>query len=193
MNQLDEDIRLRLLKGDQAAYRQLFDRYYAVLCRQAALQLGGDTDSAEDIVQQVFIDFWVQEKYKVIDISLIAYLRRMVQFKTVDHIRKGITRRGYEAGYGQDKLSDANPAETADVQQALHLAIAELPEQCRSIFTSVYLEGKKYREAALQHDISINTVKEQLRRATTKLRLRLKDFIVLLITLSPIIHYLNDC
>lgn len=200
-NKLDErELLMWLQQGDQAAYRALFDRYYTILCKQAALRLNGDMVSAEDVVQQVFIDFWVQEKYKVVETSLPAYLGRMVQFKAVDHIRKKVTRREYEEAVDNGHVvnDDQNdPAMAADLQKALRLAIAKLPDQCRNIFAAVYIDGKKYKEAADEYGVSINTVKEQLKRAMSRLRATLKDFapiLILLITgaLSPIIHFIND-
>ncbi len=196
----DRELLIWLRQGDQAAYRKLFDRYYTILCKQAALKLNGDMVSAEDVVQQVFIDFWVQEKYKIIETSLPAYLGRMVQFKAVDHIRKKVTRREYEEGVENDHMvndDQDDPAMAADLQKALHLAIAKLPDQCRNIFSAVYIEGKKYKEAAEEYGVSINTVKEQLKRAMAKLRATLKDFapiLILLLTgaMSPIIHFIND-
>lgn len=196
----DSKLLLRLREKDEGAYRILFDRYYITLCRQAALRLNGDTDAAEDVVQQVFIDFWVQEKYRVVDTNVAAYLGKMVHFKAVDHIRKNVTRRKYESSQSLDIFDEAGE-ETAErmieLEKALHKEIAELPEQCRSIFTSVYLDGMKYKEAADAHGVSINTVKEQLKRAMVKLRGRMKDFLPvilwLLYLLSPITHHLNDC
>jgi RNA polymerase sigma-70 factor (ECF subfamily) len=186
MNHEEADIHARVLNGDPLAYRQLFDRCYGILCKQAAFQLRGDMEEAEDVVQQVFIDFWTQEKCKAIDISVFAYLRKMVQFKSIDHIRKKMTRVAYETDYASyEAPAKIEPPASSEVHQALQQAIAELPEQCRNIFSSVYLEGKKYKEAALEYHVSINTVKEQLRRATGKLRLKLKDFIMLTILMSP--------
>ncbi len=195
-NLKDSELLLALHKGNQTAYRVLFDRYYTAMCKQAALRLNGDTDAAEDVVQQVFIDFWVQEKYKVVDTSVAAYLSRMVQFKAVDHIRKSVVRRGHEGNQTLDDFADDMERMQA-LEKALHKEIAELPEQCRNIFTAVYLEGTKYKEAAELHGVSINTVKEQLKRAMVKLRARLKDFVPIILWLlsflSPIIHHLNDC
>jgi RNA polymerase sigma-70 factor (family 1) len=193
----DSELLAAMRKGGQTAYRALFDRYYIAICRQAALRLNGDQDAAEDVVQQVFIDFWVQEKYKVVDTSVAAYLARMVQFKVVDHIRKNVVRKRHEGNQTAEGAEDMGVERIAALEKALHKEIAELPEQCRSIFTAVYLEGKKYKEAAEAHGVSINTVKEQLKRAMVKLRARLKDSVPIILWLlsflSPIIHHLNDC
>lgn len=44
----------RILRGDQAAFRQLFDEYFPRLYRFAISRLHGDADAAGEVVQQTF-------------------------------------------------------------------------------------------------------------------------------------------
>jgi DNA-directed RNA polymerase specialized sigma24 family protein len=44
----------RVLDGDRAAFRQLFDRFFPRLYRFAVARVGGDREVARDIVQQTF-------------------------------------------------------------------------------------------------------------------------------------------
>jgi RNA polymerase sigma-70 factor (ECF subfamily) len=51
----DERARVRrILKGDQAAFRELFDAYFPKLYRFALARLDGDHDAAAEVVQQTF-------------------------------------------------------------------------------------------------------------------------------------------
>ncbi len=50
----DRDLVRRILAGDQAAFRRLFDGYFPRLYRFALVRLGGDHDAAEDVVQLTF-------------------------------------------------------------------------------------------------------------------------------------------
>jgi RNA polymerase sigma factor (sigma-70 family) len=191
----DKELMLRLRKdgGHRDAYRILFERHYAYLCDQASLRLEGDKVLAEEVVQQVFIDFWVQKLYMNVETSAGAFLSRMVRFRVIDMKRKGSRRVEVETDFGNDYLQYegediTNPAESADIKKALHAAIAELPEDRRKIFIGVYLEDKSYREVAEEFGVSINTVKTQMRRSLDKLRERLKDFMIL----SPLFYILHD-
>jgi RNA polymerase sigma-70 factor (ECF subfamily) len=191
-----EDILSRLRAGDMQAYKVLFDKYYVNLCKQAALKIGGDTETAEDIVQQVFIDFWAQERFKSIEQSPAAYLSRMVLYQSVNYIRSSQSRRHHLDEYRmqEEQLTDNElDLEARDrLEKELHAIIEQLPEQRKEIFVSVYFKGKKYQAVADELGISINTVKGQLRRVMLELKEKLDAGLFLLLLLSPIIRYLND-
>ena len=51
---VDLAVARRILGGDEAAFRELFDRYFPRLYRFALARVGGDRDTAQDIVQETF-------------------------------------------------------------------------------------------------------------------------------------------
>lgn len=51
---VDRAVARRILGGDEAAFRELFDRYFPRLYRFALARVGGDRDTAQDIVQETF-------------------------------------------------------------------------------------------------------------------------------------------
>ena len=51
---VDRAVARRILGGDEAAFRELFDRFFPRLYRFALVRVGGDADAAQDIVQQTF-------------------------------------------------------------------------------------------------------------------------------------------
>lgn len=191
-----EDILSRLQAGDMQAYRNLFDRYYPHLCKQAALKLGGDMETAEDIVQQVFIDFWTKERYKKIDQSLSAYLSKMVFNQCVSFIRSDVSRRHHLEVYRnreeQLAIDDPTLEQREEMEKELHTIIEQLPPQRREIFVQVYFKKKKYQAVADEMGISINTVKEQLRRVMLELKDKMNGKLYLWLLLSPILLLLND-
>ncbi len=54
MQHLDLATARKILRGDQAAFRQLFDQYFPRLYRFALSRLNGDADAAGEVVQQTF-------------------------------------------------------------------------------------------------------------------------------------------
>lgn len=54
MQHLDLATARKVLRGDQAAFRQLFDQYFPRLYRFALSRLNGDADAAGEVVQQTF-------------------------------------------------------------------------------------------------------------------------------------------
>ena len=51
---VDRAVARRILGGDEAAFQQLFDRFFPRLYRFALARLDGDPDAARDVVQQTF-------------------------------------------------------------------------------------------------------------------------------------------
>lgn len=177
MGSLSDDIILQQLKeGSPQAFRVLYDQYYQPLCLQADLLLQ-DPAQAEDIVQQVFIQFWQQRRIEQIQTSLLGYLRTMVRNACFTFIRARDKDKQNRSDYGRfvPDIDDRELLEIQELSREMQHAIEELPDQCRIIFWQACVEGKKYKEVAEQQGLSINTVKEQLRRAFRKLRERMKD------------------
>jgi len=51
---VDRAVARRILGGDEAAFRELFDRFFPRLYRFALVRLNGDAETARDVVQQTF-------------------------------------------------------------------------------------------------------------------------------------------
>ena len=60
-------------------------------------------------------------------------------------------------------------------------AIESLPPQCRKIFLLSRDEDMTYTQIAQMIDISENTVKTQIKKALQRMRIALKDYLVLLL------------
>ncbi len=166
-----------LKKGSLEAYEVLFKKYYKVLCLQAILLLG-DNVAAEDLVQELFIEFWSKKSYRQIDYSLKAYLYRAVRNKCINRIRKNKVLKEKKYSYKEYRLKERRTmdVEENDLAEYIHCLVQELPVQRMRAFTLVYMENKKYQEAADEMGISINSVKTHLKLALRVLRERLESF-----------------
>ncbi|MNV92364.1 RNA polymerase sigma factor SigV [compost metagenome] len=71
--------------------------------------------------------------------------------------------------------------EHSELEVQLRAALIELPEQCRTIFQMSRFEELKYREIAEQLGISSKTVENQIGKALRILRLKLADFLTLVL------------
>src|SRR5699024_10490014 len=78
-----------------------------------------------------------------------------------------------------------------ELQTKIAEALKELPEGCRTIFQMSRFEALKYREIAEKLDISVKTVENQMGKALKIMRLKLSDYLMLLLVLS-IIHHLLE-
>jgi RNA polymerase sigma-70 factor (ECF subfamily) len=89
---------------------------------------------------------------------------------------------------GQDPPS---PIFYDDIENDLKIAIQTLPEQCQRIFLMSRFEKCSHQEIANALNISVNTVKTQIRRALEKLKHILEEKMQLQEQLSdePLIHF----
>ncbi|TAH42300.1 MAG: RNA polymerase sigma-70 factor [Bacteroidetes bacterium] len=184
----DESALLTALKnGDQAALETLFRTYYEGLCKYAHTILN-DMDESEETVQQLFIQLWEKRSSMKISNSAQAYLQKAVRNSCLNKIKHKKVRRQYV----EEATALANHSEPStsislqnELRDQINIAIESLPEQCRIIFKLSRFEELKYSEIAEQMGLSIKTVENQMGKALRIMREKLKDYLVILIMLTP--------
>ncbi|MBN9299946.1 MAG: RNA polymerase sigma-70 factor [Filimonas sp.] len=172
MSIIDDNTILELLQEHHFdGYRALFDKYYKSLCLQATF-LVNNSDDAQDIVQNVFVYLWKNNKFSNIETSLSAYLGRSVRNECLLYLKKQQKEKDMLDDYAslESVVSTEDPEQMQQVYTRMNAAIEALPQQCREIFRMVHLEKRKYKEAADLANVSVNTVKTQVRIAMGRLR-----------------------
>lgn len=159
---------------DRRGYEQLFRDHYQPLCLFAYGYLK-DMDAAKDVVQDFFFQCWQKRDTLSPIRNFQAYAFRSVRNGALNYLSSDEVRsRNIAAApfpYQYDPHSENAALQQDDaLKAALLLAIQQLPEQRRKIFLLSNGEGYKYAEIADQLNISINTVKTQLRKAYDTLR-----------------------
>jgi RNA polymerase sigma-70 factor (ECF subfamily) len=170
-----------LQNDDTAAFDGLFRTWYAPLVRYAHPLCQNDTDSAEDLVQQVFLKFWEQRAKLNIQFSIKAYLYRMVYHQALGQIRSEKTQQRYieHQTYVMEPMSSPAPDEAGtELQQMYQTALQKLPTQCKQVFELSRFESLKYREIADQLGLSVKTVEAHMGKALRVLRTELQDYLV---------------
>lgn len=173
MPQSDKNI-LDLVHQDKGAgIRQLFSRYYRPLVLYADEYLK-DRVAAEDIVQELFVTLWEEDHLlNITNTSLGAYLYSAVRNRCYSYVRQKDVLRGTKELENLDIpvewVADVNEERVDRVMNE----IEKLPDRTRQVVECVMLRNLKYREAAEELEISINTVKFLLKEGTKRLRERL--------------------
>jgi RNA polymerase sigma-70 factor (ECF subfamily) len=171
----DPSILSLVKEGSVRGHKLLFDKYYKRLYLQACLMVQHEGE-AEDIVQEVFIYLWQNNKFDTITSSLNAYLSSCVRNACFNHIKKKQAIQPDRLQVPDDEYSVSeyllreDAAELDRRYNQMKNAIEQLPPKCKQVFTMVYLERKKYEETAKMLNLSINTVKTQLRVAFEKIK-----------------------
>ncbi len=178
-----EKLALDLLKqGDKKGLKETFELLYTPLCLYAQ-KFVEQLDVAEDIVQDVFISFWENKSYLNIKGRLGAYLYRTVRNRCLNHLRDNKLKPSkWLDEYAEIYTDTEDISETQDeIIEKIKKAINELPPGSRAVFTSIVMDGYSYKEAAEKHNISVNTIKSQLRRAFDQLSKKLDNLSFILL------------
>lgn len=170
-------------------FKKLFEDLYPELVIYANGYLF-DKASCEDIIQEVFVCLWENSKEINLRMSLRAYLYSMVRNRCLN-VLKAIkitdTSKVLEeqVALNMDYDFDGFLNEEKKIRSGQVLAIIEnLPLKMRTIAELRFIENYRYKEIADELNVSINTVKTQLKRAKVKLG----ELTVLLLLLLSILQ-----
>jgi len=172
MEHSDTDILYVLRNDPDRALRMLYGAYYKYVCA-VVYKMIGDSGTAEDIAQEVFVEVWKRRDQLDVTASLKGYLRRTAVNKTLNHIRS--KKMDFEEEEVMQHVPSAGASsqaqlEVMDLQEVINKTIEGLPEKCRIIFGMSRFEELSYREISEKLEISIKTVENQMSKALKVMR-----------------------
>jgi len=174
-----------LKEGKEEAFEYLFLKYYTNLYSYAFRILNNESD-AKECVQSTFCHIWDVRKSLNIHVSVKSYLYRSVYNSSISIIRKKRVLEKYEEmglldlylyGVVQNPEAEIRLLES-ETRKAIQNSINSLPQRCREIFVRCRVMGYTHVEIASSLNISVKTVENQMTIALTKLREKLKFFIL---------------
>lgn len=156
----------------------LFRRYYASLCSHA-VRFVSSKAVAEDLVAEIFCQFYAERVFQTITISYRAYLYKTVRHRAFNYLRQTLQRdTGLEEVQYQRVADGQEPDAITHYEELYHdveRAIQALPPQRRRIYLMHRFDGRKYADIADELGLSVRTVEVQIRQASHYLRDVLKD------------------
>ena len=179
MNHFEDRELLQLLKNsDVKAYEFLFKKYYKLLSMKAFFILDDEME-AEDTIQSLFSEIWEKKLYLRIDTSLKAYLYTAVRNRCFKLLEKKKVKQSRLDEYVYhntfyDEYDICEEIETRDME--IERLLKELAPQRQRAFVLVYLEDKKYKEAAFEMGVTVNSIKTHLKLAVAEFKKRLITF-----------------
>lgn len=180
----------QLKRGNEEAYKYIYDHHYVLLCH-VANQYVRDTFLAETIVGDVIFHLWEIRVSLNITTSIRSYLIRAVRNRCLDYINSEHEKREVSfSGLVSQEMpeerylqSDNYPLGTLlerELENEIRIAIRKLPAECRRVFEKSRFEEKKYEEIATELNISINTVKYHIKNALVLLQKELNKYLIAL-------------
>ena len=173
-------IQQQFLQSPQKGFEMLFRKYYANLCNNA-IRFVHSKELAEDIVAEIFTNFWQNKVYEEINVSFRAYLYKAVRFRAYNCIKVELQRTTNLENIDFESQNEATPVLKPDeilhfheLSRKIDFVIQQLPNQSKKAFQMHRLEGKKYAEVAAELQITVSAVERLISRALAKLREELK-------------------
>ena len=167
----------KIKKGDLSTYQDLYLELFPRLS-SFAFNYVNNKNTADDLVQDVFLKLWEKRKELNIHTNIKAFLYKSVKNTCLNYIKKSAS--------DESKISEIQLLQMEamgdhymlqeEVQSKLHKAINSLPEKCKQVML-LTLREYSVNEIKDQMSITENTIKTHKKRAYSILRQTLRIFL----------------
>lgn len=156
-----------------------------------------DRDTAEDIFAEAMMQYWEKRNELPVGTNIPAYILTSIKNKALNHLRHLNVRTEVEEhlfshntrelNFRISSLESCAPTDlfASEMQEIISQTLEDLPNQTRLIFFKSRYENKSNREIAEEMNISIKTVEFHLTKALKVFRVKLKDYLPLLLVMFP--------
>ena len=179
------DLLACVAKGDEAAFRQLYDRSSGLLFT-LAMRMLGDRDDASELLQDVYQEVWRKVvRYDVGRGSPMAWLVTLTRSRAIDRLRARASRGfGFTASIDETGAMEVpdqrdNPLETQtdrELRTSIAKALADLPDGQQQALELAYYEGLSHTEIAARLNLPLGTVKTRIKLGMSKLKTALRPW-----------------
>lgn len=155
-------------------FQKLFDDYYGTLVCYAQKYVGRE-DVAEDLVQDLFILLWEQQRTFTTIAAFRSFLYISIRNSALNYLKHQDVENQYVAEVlNTSRVLPEDSFQEEEIYRLLFKLIDGLPGRCREIFL-LHLEGYSNESIAVKLTLSVETVKTQKKRAMKILRDNLND------------------
>lgn len=186
------DLILRVSRGDEFAFRQLFD-HYRNRVYSLGMHLTRSELMAEELVQDVFLKVWTNRSQLTSILYFNAWLRTIAKNTCSNYLRSmaieklAIHKLGGLSG--PTIASTGNELIAKELEKLIAEAIQRLPPQQKKVYLLNKQFSKKQEEIAQDLNISIYTVKEYMKLAQRSIRMHLGKEVELLALAAISIYF----
>jgi RNA polymerase sigma-70 factor (ECF subfamily) len=174
-----------LRAGSGVVFEQLYNRYWTKLF-SVAYNYTRSRETAQEIVQEVFVGVWQHRTTLKIESSLKAYLLGAVRYKVYDYYDKRAVRERH-AQYLEQRADKASFTDEQvyfnELQAVLAQEIEALPETTRRVFVLSRFDDFSVPQIARELQMSGKAVEYHLTKALKHLRFRLTKLLMLVLWL----------
>lgn len=182
----ESDLLLLVSKGNEVAFRKIFDQYSNKLYNYV-LRLTGKEELSEEIMMDTFLKVWVNREALTEIVRFDAYLYTLVRNQAFNALKRlaleGQLVRSLSAHQSYFNEDTEETVVYNDYHRLLNQAVSKLPPRQKLVYTLSRDKGLKYDEIALKLNLSKNTVKSHLKKAMSTLRTVFTHYMAVMITI----------
>jgi RNA polymerase sigma-70 factor (ECF subfamily) len=166
----DAALLARINSGDERAMSTLYERYSRVVY-SVALRVLNDPASAEDILQEIFMQIWRNpDSFSAARGSLGGWLAVVSRNRSIDALRRKRPSTSLDDVILASSTNLASEAERNSLIERARGVIATLPSEQRKTLEMAYFDGLTHSEIAEMTGDPLGTVKTRIRSALMTLR-----------------------
>lgn len=166
---------MRLQRGDQLAFRYLYDNYSGAIFGVIS-RIVTNTDTASDVLQDSFVKIWKAiGNYDKSKGTLFTWMLNVARNTAIDFTRKSYVKNEIQNEEQLVHLSNTLETHSSTDQIGLKEVLGSLKIEQQEILQYVYFKGFTQDETATLLGIPLGTDKIRTRAAMVKLRELLKE------------------
>lgn len=169
----------RFIDGDKTAINDLYAEYSPRLYRFAMAYLKSESEVL-DIVQEVFVNVWVNRKKLKKDSNLDAYLFTVAKNTIVSVFRKKLSEKDYLEHLKNKSITNSIDTESQfnynQLSDKLNNLVEQLPPQRKKIYQLSKEQGLANKTIAAELGISVKTVEDHLSKASKFIKKNLTEY-----------------
>lgn len=182
----------QLAKGNEAAFKVLYDKYYNDIYA-FSISLLKSSSKAEGVLQEVFLNCWLKRKNMNPKLSFKSYIFTCTKNAALNILKKEARENALKSSIFNQAVFFKNDTEdtlvNTEYETLRQQAIESLPPKRKLIFQMSRRDGKSYEDISKELDLSISTVKNQMSKALKSIKTYLHVHSDLNIRLSLLIYF----
>jgi RNA polymerase sigma-70 factor (family 1) len=172
-NHSDEQLLQLMQGGEEAAFTELYNRYWEKLLARAYMQLRSK-EEAEELLHDVFVRLWRRRETVQLRHGFHTYIAAALKYeilqKLADRRKERLRTRAADQPTPLIDHSTQHRLDFLDLRDQLEASVRQLPHQCQLVFRLSREKGLADKEIAEKLQLSPKTVQNHLHRALKALR-----------------------
>ncbi len=179
MDSAEKQLLDNIKEGNKEAFTFLFERYYPLMVENAYARIH-DMKASEDLVQEIFVEYWQKKSSIEIKTNIRAYLMTAVKYKIFRYIDRQRLSSPLLAEHESHYFEKGEILAFEELYEQLQIVLEQLPGKVKEVFIMSRFEHLKISEIADKLNIAPQTVNNRMSQALKFLRAELKQYLFII-------------